>query len=131
MNKHKIYIASPYTSGDKLQMVRLQIDAWHILRDYGFIPIAPLLTHYMNEVRERSHAEWLEYDFEILKICNGIIRLRPKDNFGNEIPSRGADMEQEEAQRLGLPSFSFDSVEELRDFLEKSDRHILNSLFLK
>ena len=128
--KHKIYIASPYTSGDKLQMVRLQIDAWHLLRDYGFIPIAPLLTHYMNEVRERSHAEWLEYDFEILKMCHGIIRLRPKDNFGNEIPSKGADMEQEEAINLGIPVFSFDTIEDLKNYLEKSDRNVLNSLFL-
>lgn len=128
--KHKIYIASPYTSGDKLQMVRLQIDAWHLLRDYGFIPIAPLLTHYMNEVRERSHAEWLEYDFEILKMCQGIIRLRPKDNFGREIPSKGADMEQEEAINLGIPVLSFDTIEDLKNYLEKSDRNVLNSLFL-
>jgi len=128
--KYKIYIASPYTSGDKLQMVRLQIDAWHILRDYGLIPIAPLLTHYINEVRERLHTEWLEYDFEVLRICNGVIRLRPKDDFGVEIPSRGADMEEEEAIKLGIPVLCFYSIEELKDYLEKSDRNMLNGLFL-
>jgi hypothetical protein len=129
MDKQKIYIASPYTSGDKLQMVRLQIDAWHLLRDYGFIPIAPLLTHYMNEVRERSHAEWLEYDFEILKMCQGIIRIRPRDNFGIEIPSRGADMEQEEAVRLNIPFLEFISIEQLKYFLETTDRLRLQCSF--
>jgi hypothetical protein len=99
-------------------MVRLQIDAWHLLRDYGYIPIAPLLTHYINEVRERSHAEWLEYDFEILKTCQGVIRLRPLDAFGDEIPSKGADMEQEEAKRLGIPFLSFNTIEELKRYLE-------------
>lgn len=128
-NPEKIYIASPYTSGDKLQMVKLQIDAWHLLRDYGFIPIAPLLTHYINEVRERSHAEWLEYDFQILGMCQGIIRLRPADEHGIEIPSRGADMEEEEAKRLGIPFFSFKTIQELKEFLEAGiDRHILRSI---
>ena len=32
----RIYLASPYTRGDKLEMVNLQIKAWHKLRDMGF-----------------------------------------------------------------------------------------------
>ena len=117
MEKMKIYIASPYTAGDKLEMVRLQIDAWHVLRDYGYIPIAPLLTHYMNEVQERSHKDWLEYDFEILGICQAVIRIRPLDIFGKEIPSLGADMEEKEAARLGIPCVSFNTIEKLREYL--------------
>lgn len=114
----KIYIASPYTYGDKLQMVKLQIDAWHILRDKGLIPIAPLLTHYINEVKERSHSEWLEYDFEILRMCDYVIRLKPLDNFGVEIPSPGADMEEEEAKRRGIPLHVFSNLEGLKSFVE-------------
>jgi hypothetical protein len=118
--KDKVYIASPYTSGDKLRMVRLQIDAWHILKDFGYIPIAPLLTHYMNEVRKRSYSEWLEYDFEILKMCQCLIRLKPADDLGNEIPSMGADREEDEAKRLGIPCLSFSTLEDLKRYLESS-----------
>jgi hypothetical protein len=127
--KEKIYIASPYTNGDKLKMVKLQIDVWNVLKDFGYIPIAPLLTHYINEIRERSASEWLEYDFEILKMCQGIIRIRPRDNFGAEIPSLGADMEQEEAIRLNIPFLEFISIEQLKYFLETTDRLRLQCLF--
>ena len=74
----KVYIASPYTNGDKLEMVRLQIDAWHILRDRGLIPIAPLLTHYINEVRERDHKDWL---------CLLYTSPSPRDRTRSRMPS--------------------------------------------
>jgi hypothetical protein len=118
--KKRIYIASPYTHGNKLEMVKLQIDAWHVLRDAGYMPIAPLLTHYINEVRERSHEEWLEYDFNLLGICDGIVRLKPLDPFGDEIPSKGADMEQEEAKRLGIPILIFSGMEELKTYIDRN-----------
>lgn len=120
MIKQKIYIASPYTHGDKLQMVQLQIDAWHVLRDKGFIPIAPLLTHFINEIKERTHTEWLEYDFEILRVCQMVVRLRPVDEFGDEIPSTGADMEEAEAKRLGLQYYEFKAVEEMKVFFDEN-----------
>jgi hypothetical protein len=117
----KVYIASPYTNGDKLEMVRLQIDAWHILRDRGLIPIAPLLTHYINEVRERDHKDWLEYDFELLRICDYVIRLYPVNDLGERIPSTGADIEEREAKRLGIPFYSFDTLQELQAFVENTN----------
>ena len=113
--KKKVYIASPYTQGDKLQLVRIQIDAFHILMDMGLVPIAPLLSHYINEVRERAHGEWLTYDFEIIGTCQVMVRIRPKDNFGVEIPSTGADMETEEAKRLGLEYYEVNSAEEIKN----------------
>jgi len=118
MKKLKVYIASPYTSGDKLQNVKLQIDAFHILRDLGYIPIPPLTSHYINEIKERSHAEWLEYDFEILGICDMTVRIRPKDENGIEIPSKGADMETEETKRLGLLYYEFETLEEMKNFFK-------------
>jgi hypothetical protein len=114
--KTKVYIASPYTNGDKLKLVRLQIDAFHVLMDLGFYPIAPLLSHYINEIRERDWKEWLEYDFQTIQECQMVVRLYPKDEYGLEIPSKGADMEQEEAKRLGIEFHAFSSVEEMKEF---------------
>lgn len=116
MKKLKIYIASPYTAGDRIQNIRLQIDAFHILRDLGYIPIPPLISHYINEIKERSHADWIAYDFEILAICNLVVRIRPKDNLGIEIPSPGADMEIAEAKRLNIPFYEFSNLDDLNSF---------------
>ena len=116
MDMKRIYIASPYTRGDKLKLVRVQIDAFHILRDLGYYPIAPLLSHYINEVRDRTHKDWLEYDFESIGMCDSVVRIRAKDENGIEIPSTGADMEEAEAKRLGLEFLDFESVEELKEY---------------
>jgi len=103
----KVYIASPYTQGDKLQMVRIQIDAWHALQDLGYYAIPPLLSHYINEVRER------------IAMCDAVVRIRPKDERGIEIPSSGADKEKIEAQRLGLQYREFETIEQMRDSLQE------------
>ena len=118
-NGKKIYIASPYNAGDKLQNVHLQIDAFHILRDLGYLPIAPLLSHYVNVVRDRSHNDWLEYDIELLKICDIVVRIRPKDKDGVEIPSPGADIEEQKAKEFGIPYYEFHNLDEL-EFLFKA-----------
>jgi hypothetical protein len=110
-----IYIASPYTVGDKLENVKLQIEAWHILRDKGFIPIAPLLSHYLEEFRHREYLDYLDYDFAIISLCNIVVRIRPHID-GVEIPSSGADQEEKESKRLGIRFLSFNSLNELRDY---------------
>ena len=114
MNK-LVYIASPYTVGDKLENVRLQIDAWHILRDAGFLPIAPLMSHYLHEVRNRDYEDWLDYDFQIISRCDMVVRIRPHFD-GVERPSSGADKEEEEAKRLELEFLSFNSLDELENY---------------
>jgi len=120
-NGIKIYIASPYNAGDKLQNVHLQIDAFHILRDLGYLPVAPLLSHYVNVVRDRSHKDWLEYDIELLKICDIVVRLRPKDENGAEIPSPGADTEEEKAKEFGIPYFEFETLDQMALFFQSTE----------
>jgi hypothetical protein len=114
--KDKCYLASPYSNGNKLDLVKLQIDAFHVLMDLGFYPIAPLLSHYINEVRNRDWKEWLEYDLQTIQDCQMLVRLHPKDETGLEIPSKGADMEEVEAKRLGLKFYDFNSIEEMKEF---------------
>lgn len=117
MEKELIYIASPYTIGDKMENVRLQIEAWHILRDRGYYPIAPLLTHFIHEVRNRDYEDWMDYDFKLLSLCKKVFRIKPIYN-GEERPSSGADREEIEANRLGIEFKSFVSIEELKKYLE-------------
>lgn len=114
--KKTVYIASPYTNGTKIDLVNLQIDAFHVLMDLGFHPIAPLLSHYTNLIRERDWKEWLEYDFQTILGCQMVVRLYPIDEHGLKIPSKGADIEEEEAKRLGIEFHAFDSVEEMKEF---------------
>jgi hypothetical protein len=115
MRKLKVYIASPYTVGDKEQNVRLQIDAFHELLDMGYIPIVPLLCHYLHEVRPLTDSQWLQYDFELLRMCDFVVRLRPLDENEDEIRSTGADMEEYVARTNGIPVYSFYSISHMKE----------------
>jgi hypothetical protein len=95
----KVYIASPYTHGDKGKNVRVQIDAANILMRHGMSPFVPLLGHYQD--LDISFDEWLDHDLQWLKLCDCVLYLNP---YG--LPSLGADMELEVAKDLDLPIFT-------------------------
>ena len=123
MNKKiRVYIASPYTNGWYADNIRRQIEAKHMLMDYGFIPFAPLESHFSEIYKHRSEKEWLEYDLEWLMACNILVRIRPNDNFGIEIPSPGADKEEETAKRKGLLIYNFNNLEELRNWAKGANK---------
>lgn len=119
MRRKVIYIASPYSNGDKKEMVRVQIDAFNALRDLGYTPIAPLLSHFINEVKPRDWKDWLDYDFDLISLSDIVVRIRLKGNNGVEIYSTGADLEEKEARRLGREYYEFNGVDEMREFFEK------------
>lgn len=116
MNKSRVYIASPYTIGRAACNVRLQLEAQQILMDYNFVPFAPLLNHFGAIYHYREEKEWFKWDIEWLKVCDILIRIRPKDDEGNEILSEGADLEEKKANELGLLVFNFNNLNELRDW---------------
>jgi hypothetical protein len=92
----RVYIASPYTlGGDKDANVRVQIDAYHTLRDAGLFPFAPLLSHYLHLVRPRDYEDWMEIDLYWLFACDLLVRL-PGDSLG-------ADQEVAYAKTIGIP----------------------------
>ena len=103
----KVYIASPYTLGDRETNVRRQIDLFKELIELGFVPFAPLWAHYQELVHHMSDEEWLRWDFAWLDQCDVVIRLDGK--------SAGADQEEKHANEMGIPVFH--SIEE---FLESS-----------
>lgn len=90
-----IFISSPYTIGNQLDNVQRQVEAAHTLMDYGYAPLAPLLSHYLEQWRSRPWEEWMEIDFVLLAKCDALLRLDGE--------SRGADLEVAEARRLGIP----------------------------
>ena len=92
-----VYIASPYTVGDKDENVRQQIDAAEELMNAGLLPFWPLHSHYHHLVYEHSWDEWMELSLGWVDVCDCLLRLPGE--------SRGADIEVEHAQKSGKMIF--------------------------
>jgi hypothetical protein len=119
MDKIKIYIASPYSNGNKEELVKLQRDAVCILLKLGFNPYWPLATHYIATLTDiDKDFPWLTVDEEWVKVCDLMIRLHPKDDKGKEIESPGAKFEEECASKYGIPCFNFDTLEEMKRYFQ-------------
>ena len=116
----KIYIASPYTYGDKTDNVNLQIDAAEIIASHGYAPMVPLFNHFWQIRHSHTETDWLKLDFVWLSCCDILVRFRPIVN-GKELPSSGADAEEKFAREIGLPVFTFTNLAELADFLDNNE----------
>ena len=92
-----IYISSPYSIGDQVLNVRRQLEAADRLLEKGHIPFCPCLLHFWHFVSPKSWDEWLRIDRAFIPRCDALLRL--------EGDSVGADLEVEEAKRLGLPIY--------------------------
>lgn len=103
-----VYIASPYTKGDTQANVDRQRDMAHQLLDLGYCPIAPLLSHYLEEYRHRPWEDWMQMDLHILPIADCLLRLPGE--------SQGADIEVAYAHEQQIPVFR--SLEALRKHYE-------------
>lgn len=100
-----VYLASPYSRyANKLDAVAVQIDTFAILRDLGYQPIAPLLSHYIDELYPATYERWLEWCLAMVRVCDVVLRLPGE--------SVGADREVAEARRLGKPVVH--SIDELQ-----------------
>lgn len=91
----KIYIASPYTIGDKETNVAVQIDASDAIANAGGTPFWPLSSHYWDLRHPHDWQFWMHQDLEWLKDCDALLRLPGE--------SRGADEEERLALSLGMP----------------------------
>jgi hypothetical protein len=97
-----IYIASPYTIGDKLSNVHRQMDVYYILQEAGCYPYMPLLNHFLDERHPQTELEWLKQDKYWLAKSDYVLRLSGE--------SKGADMEVSWAREMDIPVY-FDIVE--------------------
>ena len=92
-----VYIASPYSEGNKLWNVQYSLLVAEGLIRYGFLPYTPLLSHYWNEYSEHDYEYWMELDLAWLEQCDIVLRLPGK--------SHGADREVNRAFELNLPVY--------------------------
>jgi|SRR5215469_6716326 len=114
MRTPRVYIASPYTFGDKEGNVLRSMHAADKLLELGFAPYCPLLNHYQDAMFPRSYEDWLALDLRYLEACCAVIRLAG--------PSAGAGIEVRHARRLDIPVFY-----SLRTLLAARDRGELRS----
>jgi hypothetical protein len=104
--KPKVYIASPYTLGDLAVNVKVQIDAVDELMNLGFVPFAPLYSHFQHMVHPRPYTDWIAVDLEWIDVCDCLLRLPGE--------STGSDGEVAHATKLGIPVFY--SIQELKEW---------------
>jgi nucleoside 2-deoxyribosyltransferase len=128
MRKIKVYIASSYTNGWMPDNVRRQLEAKHILLDYGFIPFAPLETHFAEIYRHRPEHDWFQWDLEWLSVCDIIVRIRAFDSEGNQIISNGSDQEMDFARQKGITVYDFNDLTELRDWAKEMNLKNLTTI---
>lgn len=93
----RIYVAGPYSLGNREANVRDAIDAGTSLLALGHAPLVPHLNHYWNQRAPHPEATWLALDRAWLAVADAVLRLPGL--------SAGADEECALATRLGLPVY--------------------------
>ena len=110
-----VYIASPYTIGDKLENVHTQILAAELLSEHGFVPFWPLHSHYWHELYKHDWQFWLDMDLVWLEKCDIMLRLPGE--------SQGADIEEAHAKKHGIKVY-YSLWDLLADYKVKSAPYI-------
>jgi hypothetical protein len=108
MTKKLVYIASPYTVGDKEQHVRNSIEAAELVVDRGAHPFIPLLTHYWDMLYPKPSKCWYLYDYRFLDICDYLLVLPG--------PSIGVQEEIWRAQAKGIKIMLYEYLKLNRNF---------------
>jgi len=103
--RFSVYIASPYSIGDRAANVRLQLDAFDRIMGMGHLPFAPLLNHFQHLVHPRSDESWIhDYCLPWVERCDIILRLPGV--------SVGADIEVGHAIKHGVePCFGWSDLD--------------------
>ncbi len=111
-----VYIAGPLSKGVVALNIRKALEMAERVWDLGMVPVVPhLTTHFWNCMiphKSTTHKKsfWMAYDFAVLPHCDAMIRIK-----GISI---GADMEEVECHRLGIPVFR--SLQELFQWKKKN-----------
>jgi len=81
----RVYIAAPYTEGDRSENVRRAIDAATRVLDAGHEPWCPLLSHFWDLIHPRPWEVWMRLDLAWIECAEAVIRIPGE--------SKGADIE--------------------------------------
>ena len=97
----RVYVAAPYTKGDRSENMRRAMKAMDDLIAAGHDPFLPILTHFQDLCHPRPWEDWMRVDLAWLPFAEAVVRLPGA--------SVGADMETVIAREDGIPVF--DGVE--------------------
>jgi hypothetical protein len=89
-----VYVAGPYTVGRLTVNIRKAIAAAEQILEAGGYPLIPHLDFLWDIVNPKGDW-WYDYTLELMRRCDIVYRLPGV--------SAGADGEEEEARRLGIP----------------------------
>lgn len=95
--KKVVYIASPYTKGDVAVNVRDSFLMADKLAELGYLPFAPLTSHFWHLISPHPYEFWTSLDLEWLHHVDCILRMPGE--------SSGADGEVDYAHKIGIPVF--------------------------
>jgi len=76
-----VYLAAPFSKGDKKQNVERSIKATNFLIDHGIYVYNPLLTYYLDLDNARTASFWYDFDKRWLQICHALVYL-PGESVG-------------------------------------------------
>lgn len=93
--KKWVYVAAPYTNPDPVENSHVALKVADALEALGVVPIIPHLTLMWHLVTPRQAQFWYDYTMELMKRCDAVYRVPGK--------SKGADLEEKEARRIGIP----------------------------
>jgi Domain of unknown function (DUF4406) len=126
MKNNRIFISSAYTNGNLEENVLRQIKAFHYLRDRGWAPYAPLLSHYLELYQPRPYEDWMDLCFTYLDCCIALVRV------DLHVSSSGGDREAEYAREHGIEVFhELRSVPEFSNFVERVVARIKHKFIFK
>lgn len=99
MERLKVYISGPITSGNRNHNFAQAADAHKALMLCGFAPLNPMSTMTLPFAWDADvpHSLWLDCDFPWVAVADAVLRL---PGF-----SVGADAELAYAQKYGVPIF--------------------------
>lgn len=97
MRRAVIYLACPMTIGGFDFNTRKCLEIADRLMVKGYCPIPPVLSFLWGVYSPKSHEDWLQHDFSLIRVSDGVLRIKGD--------SEGADREMDFAVRHDVPVF--------------------------
>lgn len=99
VRKPLIYICAPYRIPDPVSNTHDAIRTAFVIRDLlGAVPLTPHLSLFEDFHTSKTPEYWLDATMDQMRCCDAVYRFNMKF-------SAGADAEEAEAKRLGIPVF--------------------------
>jgi nucleoside 2-deoxyribosyltransferase len=105
-NKPLVYMASPYTKGDRFLNTMAAVARYRELLADGIVnPVCPLLSGLIPSADDTHWDRWIEVDLAILSRCDAVYSFDAIVNHYSCRESSGRDMEVAYAIEKGIPVF--------------------------